>query len=425
MAIIQINSKDPQFGFIIKKNPNSGMQVRTIRKGTAFGWFSNEGTSFNILFKDADNAVSFGDQEFEFLNTSRYNSPLFVLNVIGEFFSSTVRDIDERDTEGIEKSFVINMVDIKQVRQINQFKQYFDEFNIETEHYAAKSYKLTVTTKATFNHLFNFMNLMMLFVTISSSDEYMQLDQASVEKYMLSIERLDAPFFIRYLFSRVMFRSKNQFNKYKERLEATDRYDTVNMAFGDTATQRRTAIEKMIPFNKPIIDIGCGEGFYAIPFSQKIKEYDYFAIDIVEALTDTVMKKAEKKEIENIKTFNSFEQFIGGSLVNVKHDVILTEVIEHMPQEQSIILINDILDNVNFDNFIITVPNQEFNQFYMIDDNEFRHDDHDWEPTCKEFRTFMFGIVSSRDNVDIQFMKIGDTINETSTSIGCKITKVK
>ena len=60
MAIIQINSTDPKFGYIIKKNPNSGMLLRTIRKGSVFAWYSNEGESFNILFKDADNAVSFG-----------------------------------------------------------------------------------------------------------------------------------------------------------------------------------------------------------------------------------------------------------------------------------------------------------------------------------------------------------------------------
>ena len=424
MAIIQINSQDPQFGFIIRKNPNSGMQVRSIRKGTAFGWFSNEGTSFNILFKDADNAVSFGDQEFEFLNTSRYNSPLFVLNAIGEFFSSTVRDIDDRDTVGIEKSFIVNMVNIKQIRQINQFKQYFKEFDIEVEHYAAKSYKLTVVTKETFNHLFNFMNLMMVFITIASTDEYIQLDQASVEKYMLSIERLDAPFFIRYLFSRAMFRSKNQFSKYKDRLETTNRHNNVNMVFGDTATQRRTAIEKLIPFNKPILDIGCGEGFYAIPFSQKIKDYDYVAIDIVKTLTDTVMKKASKKEIENIKTFNSFKQFINSSLTNSNYDIILTEVIEHMPKEQSAAFINDILNNVNFDNFIITVPNKDFNKFYMIDEDDFRHIDHNWEPTFSEFNEFILKIIKSRDNMNIQFLNIGDTIDGISTSVGCKITKV-
>lgn len=136
MAIIQINSKNPEFGYIIKKNPNSGMQMRSIRKGTAFAWYSNEGTSFNIMFKDADNAVSFGDQEFEFLNTSRYNSPLFVINAIGEFFTANVREQVEIDKTGDEKTFIVNMVDIARIHQINQFNQYFKEFEVTAELYA-------------------------------------------------------------------------------------------------------------------------------------------------------------------------------------------------------------------------------------------------------------------------------------------------
>ncbi len=197
MAIIQINSNNPEFGYIIKKNPSSGMQIRSIRKGTAFAWYSNEGASFNILFKDADNAVSFGDQEFEFLNTSRYNSPLFVINAIGEFFTANVREQVEMDKEGDEKSFIVNMADIARIGQVKQFNQYFSEFNIDVEQYAAKSYKMTITTTESFHKLFNFMNLLMLFLSLSSKTEYMQLDQSSVEKYLGSIERLDAPFFIR------------------------------------------------------------------------------------------------------------------------------------------------------------------------------------------------------------------------------------
>ena len=420
MAIIQINSKDPKFGYIIKKNPNSGMQLRTIRKGSVFAWYSNEGESYNILFKDADNAVSFGDQEFEFLNTSRYNSPLFVINAIGEFFTSNVREQVQDDNNGEEKSFVVNMVDVARLGQVKQFNQYFPEFDIEMELHASKSYKLTITTKESFHKLFNFMNLMMLFLSLSSKSEYMQLDPSGIEKYLGSIEKLDAPFFIRYLFSRAMFRSKNQFGRFKERLEATDKHDTVIMAYGDTAMQRRTAIEKIIPFDKNILDIGCGEGFYAIPFSQKIKEHSYAAIDIVEDLTNIVKNKAEKKEIENILTFNHISHFLEVKQ-DGKYDIILTEVIEHMPQEQSIELISTVLDNIAFDNFIITVPNKDFNQFYMIGEGESRHDDHDWEPTEVEFKDFISKNIPNE--YDVKFLNIGDNIDGISTSIGCIITK--
>jgi len=76
MAIVQIRSTNPQLSFLIKKNPNSGMILRSIRKGMAYGWYTDEQT-FNVYFKDADNEVSYKQHEqenFEYLNVSRYNT---------------------------------------------------------------------------------------------------------------------------------------------------------------------------------------------------------------------------------------------------------------------------------------------------------------------------------------------------------------
>jgi hypothetical protein len=84
MAIIQVRSTNPQFSYMIKKNPNSGMMLRSIRKGMAYGWYADEQT-FNVYFKDADNEISYKQNEqenFEYLNVSRYNTPLFPLNAI-------------------------------------------------------------------------------------------------------------------------------------------------------------------------------------------------------------------------------------------------------------------------------------------------------------------------------------------------------
>lgn len=58
MAIVQLRSTNPQLSFIIRKNPQSGMQLRPVRQGIAYGWYSDEAT-YNVYFKDADNEVSY------------------------------------------------------------------------------------------------------------------------------------------------------------------------------------------------------------------------------------------------------------------------------------------------------------------------------------------------------------------------------
>lgn len=106
MAIVQLRSTNPQLSFIIRKNPQSGMQLRPVRQGIAYGWYSDEAT-YNVYFKDADNEVSYKKNEgesFEYLNVSRYNTPLFPLNAVNEFFSTPFKARDERDAEGYEHS---------------------------------------------------------------------------------------------------------------------------------------------------------------------------------------------------------------------------------------------------------------------------------------------------------------------------------
>jgi len=418
MSIIQVKTSDPNFGFIIRKNPASGMQLKPIRKGMSFGWYSQNNTAFNIFFKDADNEVSFGNQEFEYLNTDRYNSPLFILSAISEFFNSTVKAQCDEDITVIEKSFFINMLDIKSIHQISNFKRFFNGFDIDCQHYVAKSYKITITTEHSFYMLFNYVNLLMMFIALTN-DEFIYLETESIEKYLCSIERLDAPFFIRYLFNRNLLTSKKQFEKYKERLETSKLYQSIILDYGNTAQQRMNNIRKKLLFNNSILDIGCGEGFYAIPFAKNLPDdKQYHAIDIVEELTDKVLKKANKKEIENILIYNHIDEFLE-TYDGEQMDIILTEVIEHMPKIESGKLIQKIINNINIDKFIITVPNIEFNQFYMLYD-ELRHEDHDWEPTKNEFQDWMINEIPVTYNVE--FINIGDTVNGISTSIGCVIT---
>lgn len=88
MAIVQLRSENPAFSYLIRKNPASGLTLRSVRKGIAYGWYS-EASVYHVYFKDADNEVSykqFAEERFEYLNVSRYNTPLFPLNAINEFF---------------------------------------------------------------------------------------------------------------------------------------------------------------------------------------------------------------------------------------------------------------------------------------------------------------------------------------------------
>ncbi|XEC95997.1 class I SAM-dependent methyltransferase [Paenibacillus tarimensis] len=418
MAIVQLKSTNPKFSFLIKKNPHSGMLLRTIRKGIACGWYTDEST-FNVYFKDADNEVSYKQNEqehFEYLNVSRYNTPLFPLNAINEFFSAPLKDRHELDVEGYEHTFTVNMIHIELVRYIEFFEKHLNGYSFDIKHQAHKSYTLTVTTRKSIYHLLHAVSVLCLFLSMFGN-EYIDISDSILEKYMKSINIIDAPFYIRSLFVRNFLSSRDRFRKYKADIEKTDRY-SIQFDFGGTALQRRNYIGAALPFNKSILDIGCGEGFYAIPFAPKI-EGTYYAVDINEEAIEAVSRKAMAKEIDNIVTHRSIDLFLedyNGERV----DVIMTEVIEHMSQDEAKKLIRQIAGHVDFEHLIITTPNSDFNRFYEL--SGFRHDDHKWEMGQETFRQWLMGVIGEMD-LQCEFVAVGDGVNEIRTTQGAILKK--
>src|SRR3990167_9485229 len=116
MAFMQIGSTNPKFSFILKKNPSSGPLIRSRREGHLFGYYSNDNKIFNCFFRDSDTEISykrFKDEEFEYVNPSRYNAPEFVLDCVMEFLEHIIKKENEFDVECYDNFLMINMINIK------------------------------------------------------------------------------------------------------------------------------------------------------------------------------------------------------------------------------------------------------------------------------------------------------------------------
>lgn len=389
------------------------MQLRPVRQGMSYGWYSDDAT-FNVYFKDADNDISYkreAGESFEYLNVSRYNTPLFPLNAINEFFSAPFKALDDRDAEGYTHSFFINMIHIERDHYITFFIKHMPEYSFTIEHRAHKSYSLTITTEKSLYHLLHVASVLCLFLSVMG-EEYIDISDAVLDKYIHSLNVIDAPFYIRSLFARSFLTTRERFNKYKAEIERTSRY-AISLEYGGTAMQRRSYIAKVLPFNKPVLDVGCGEGFYAIPFAGKL-DNTYYAIDIVEELLEKVKCKAAAKELDNIATFGSIDLFLE-SYNGEQVDVILTEVIEHMSMEEASTLIRQICSEVDFDQLVITTPNADFNRHYELEG--FRHDDHRWEMGQHAFEQWFSAVVGDFELVHT-FITIGDKVDDIHTTQG-------
>lgn len=424
MAFLQLKSTNPNFSYLIRKNPASGLIARELRKGTLFGYYSEgDVETYNIYFRDGFNDISypeFKDQQFEYVNATRYSSAQFILNALSDMCRDAYKKQDDvLDPSGVyTNSIIVNMIKLDGQRTLTAFLRHFPEVNIKVDDVAHKHYRLTFTTDKSLYYLLNFMVLFAAFIVTRNDTEYLFLDDVVVGKYFAALSVIDAPYFIRYNFKVELLRWL-PFTKFKPILEASSRYP-IEMCAGDTNQMRCDAVERELSFSNHIVDVGCGEGRYIIPFTRRmLKEKTYFAIDSNTECLKTVARKAKFKEITNVKTFESVDAFLTSELPEGKFDFILGEVIEHMPKDEAKDLIVKCLQFEHCSSIIITTPNKDFNQFFWeADEKEVRHPDHVFEFTADEFKAWVSDILP-----DAKWLDVGDRVSGIPVTSGAVIKR--
>ena len=423
MAFLQLTSTNPDLSYIIKKNPASGMLVKQMRMGRAFGWFSSD-YMYNVFFKDADNEVSYKsspDESFEYVNTSRYSSPMFVINAITDFFNSAVKKQEEKDVAGFTHTITMNMVMMRSPRYLGIFNQHFTEFFIDHEEVAPKTFRIQVTTRRPLRDLLNYVNLLALFSVLRRSRKYDNTDfdvsEPVIEKYLACLAVVNAPYFVRYVFKVNLLGTSSMFKKFKDVLST----DGIELVIGDTQIQRLNAVVSRLTMLNHVVDIGCGEGMYAIAIARKLCDKQYFAIDTSEDCREQVMNKAKLKSVDNITVLDSFNQFLDMTTGwDQDFDALMVEVIEHMEVAEASALVKQVLAFPNVKSLLISTPNRDFNQFYFADD-ELRHTDHKFEFTADEFTSWVKSVTP--DNFTVKQFDIGDRVNGHATTLGAWFCK--
>jgi len=419
MAFLQIKSANPDLSFILKKNPASGLLVKKMRRGVVFGYYSNENQTYNIFFKDAFNDISYPEyknQQFEYVNPTRYNSSQFVLNSLNDMIRDAYKKRTDNDKDGFANELVINQAHMSSQRTLKAFKQHFeDKCTIDAECVGYKQYRIAFETKQSLYYLLNLVNLFAAFNVVHNKKEYLCIDNLTIEKYSNSLAVIDAPYFIRYFFKTTLFRSKKTFNIYKERLETSSRY-SITMEFGDTHMMRMDAVNAYLDKGNHIVDVGCGEGRYIWKLAAALKGTTYHAIEPNKDQRDAVARRCKYKGITNLELFDSMDEFLACKQKPGNYDFICSEVIEHVGLEGGADLVRQCLDNPKANTVVITTPNRDFNPHYF--DDGLRHSDHVFEFSEHEFDCWLKGINQDRDKHALTTMAIGDTVDGTPTTLG-------
>lgn len=408
MALLQIFSENPDLSYLIQKNPNSGLFMKSVKQGVMFGYFPKEDGRINeqkyiIYFKDASDQISYKrheDESFEYLNASKYNNARFINDAIQEVLHAAREKASEKDVPS-HHEILVNLVET-QFKTIDIFRRYFPEVGIASAEISKDNYRILFRTQEEMplQKLLQLINLFSIFAALNS-DDYIFITEDMIRKYVRLANELDAPYFIKYLIKIRMVRSGKKFENLKKDLEQSNRYK-IQMVYGDTHDMRiqwiRSILNKVKMFKekeviyleRSIVDIGTGidyrylKIFAPILQSQGLKYYaierDYDARERIKA---GLRNRALEDTVELFESIEEFLDFYKNVEESPRVDVICTEVLEHNEFNAARKIVNQICDKIDFEKFIITVPNSAFNVHYGLD-GKFRHDDHKWEGTIED-----------------------------------------
>src|SRR5579859_2456140 len=306
MAILTIGSTNPKFSWVIQKNPatirdKAEPYKKEVRQGVAYGWFGADDQSFRLWFKDNPLHCSFAEgigQEYEYLDRTRYASPYLPISLITNCLATAFKQEQEEDVLGHCSAWLETTVEIRSASMLKHMSQHFngafgfDEgYGFMAELIAGHTYKVRIQGPNV-HRLLNAAMVIFLMFCVSAKGIYVNLKGDIVEKYIAAINRINAPYFVRYLFKRNVFSNRDTFLKNKSLLDT----DSIKLWHGDTLAQRKEAIFPHMDGQKQLIDIGCGELNYTLPLHSKYEQVLAFEAD--EELRENMVAKLESRQVE-------------------------------------------------------------------------------------------------------------------------------
>ena len=435
--IIKISSANQYLLDILYKNPNTdnGLYFKNLKKGCIVGNSVNKHL-YEVVFQDTK--YSYMGEDSNQIDFQSYSSPLLVMHICNSLFSHILKakdeyknsiclwlekmlgDIDDQECMIEIPSFFIDSNWYKNDTFL--LSKYFSGVKVEPQ--TNRIFKLTIKASSVFEAM-NLLAVTALFIYLTNDyGKHIYIDEGLIQKYGRILTNIDnVPYFIFYLFNVRTIQLPHRFEEFRPMFENYLSHYGINANLKPLSNQyqREQFVLKRLETKIPILDIGCGEFTYYKRMKSKGLTAPYFAVDEDESLERLAYNIARRYNDDQFTFSSSLVDFESDQPVNI----LLIEVIEHNPIDEAKALINEAL-LYNFDQFIITTPNREFNQFYIMD-TVFRHQDHDFELSQSEFKELIEDCILSTEEprkYKVEYYQIGDNLNDITPTQGCVIKKV-
>lgn len=414
MALVTIKSENPEFSYVISKNPATIRDSREpfkkkLRSGNVYGWYVDDNT-FRLWFKDSDYESSFAlNSEFEYLDIDRYGNPYALIQIIDTAIriSSGSYEYDKPyrctitfDAIAYNKRLLDGMIAWYSTPGVS--------VNVSALGASSQCHRFVVTANSVSESIAISQVLCLTLCMTFNKQRLPYITEDFLVKWAKRLNSVNAPYYVRYRMASLLSSSEKNFDSMNEFLSN----DTIKMVFGDTQMQRYRAIKNVIQSGGNLVDAGCGTLYYSKRLNQN---YDtVYAIEGDEFVFKKASRVLEGTKIDNVSLICEYltPSYVDECGLFSDAVVLMTEVIEHMPKDDAMALLNSVL-KASPKQLIVTAPNFDFNPLYWME-QPFRHDDHIWEPTAAEFSEFVLSLESAGYKVVVN--GIGDSVAGVHTS---------
>lgn len=425
MAVMLLESSDPQFSFHLKKNPASGLTAKSMRQGSIMGWYPNgDQQKYAMYFKNNSHSAAFSNEGKDYLDVTQYASTYFVFHGINTLLSGLLSPSNVQDLHS--HTLTVPCVQLRNgsvLEYLNKFIGLEIESTLISENEDSMGlYRVTLSQKGvTLNDFAMRAYLMFYLLHADLHQGDLAYMEGMIAKVAAIMKHLKSEYFLWYWFSKNVIVKEGTFSRIQRELGANSIDGSIAMQYGPTQQQRKNYTDKHIDFKRNILDVGCGEGYYLLPYLKKLpKEGHIIGVEPVDKLRTGIFDKAvDRKKEENVTLVSSIDEV---DFTDTR-DIICIEVIEHMPLEDAKTLVDKML-KMNFNKLVISTPNRSFNKFYKTLEG-FRHDDHHFEMDETEFRDFIVERMKLNQlgAVSAKFEKVGDIVDGISMAQAVVITK--
>ena len=381
--LIQINSSNASIGYILNKNPNSGLLIKSLRKGFILGKFVNPLT-YVCAFEEGLNQDSF-EKEGNYLVYRGYCSAEAALSILTTLFDCITKDKNKQYEDGPSLNTIyIPCIDISNVSIFN------------TEDYKVTSYAvadncnlvdLTITNNGSLIDVIRYTALLLFMQVLKDNVTYLQWDRLVV--YANIIKKDDkVPFVVRHRLRGILEPSL-----VKKAIPLLNN-DSIKLSnHGRNEQQRMAFVSNYIINRSCVLDIGCGPGKY-IKVSKATK---YIGVDIDENCLEKSKAKASYLNLE--ASFYTDWQTALEQLTEPT-TVLLIEFIEHVEKHIALLILEKLCLCSHVKQILISTPNKDFNKHFNIANDCLRYEDHIYEMTEEEFKKLPGKNVNWGDSVD-------------------------